>query len=208
MDFMKHWTQHFCLQGGAEWLNHLQVPLDHPDCAGHWKGKCWGDSVLWWWEERRQSCRWCRCVDTIYIYMYIYVLWTGHVPSVHPKWYWYVIRTCSPSHPTIYICFFVLFCPSSFFKSLSWMDNCPSSPCHLPALNQSNVLRVCWLCTVDPFYRFNHVSLWSFKRLPYVWWDWDKLSPECQVAGFFQGQTDWKTGMWYLAGGHISASTS
>ena len=77
------------------------------------------------------------------------------------------------------------------------MDNCPSSPCHLPALNQSNVLRVCWLCTVDPFYRFNHVSLWSFQRLPYVWWDWDKLSPECQVAGFSQGQTDWKTGMWY-----------
>lgn len=66
-------------------------------------------------------------------YLHIYVMWTWHVPSVHPKCYWYVICTRSPSHPTIYICFFVLFCPSSFFKSLSWMDNCPSSRCHLPA---------------------------------------------------------------------------
>ena len=164
---MKHWTQH-CLQGGAEWLNHLQVPLDHPDCAGHWKGKCWGDSVLWWWEERRQSCRWCRCIDTIY--MHIYVLWTGHVPSVHPKWYWYVICTCSPSHPTIYI--YIYFLYSSIRHHFSkvfpeWIIVLLHAVI-CQRLNQSNVLRFCSLCTVDPFYKFNYyVSLWSFQRLPW-----------------------------------------
>ena len=129
-------------------------------------------------------------------YLHIYVLWTEHVPSVHPKWYWYVIcSTCLPSHPTIYICFLYSSIRHHFSKVFPEWIIVLLHAVICQHLNQSNVLRLCWLCTVDPFYRFNHVSLWSFQRLPYVWWDWDKSSPECQVAGFSQGQTGWKTGM-------------